>query len=399
MKTGFLDKLMERMGRLDPESLQTHFLRIAQEKGLLETIFQCLQEGVIVLDGVARITYANRAAEQFLGFALDHARGKPIMRYLREIEWDRILDLDASEWLRLSSYEIEVRYPQYRLLNFYVVPLVVADRQERGAVIMLRDVTRDHADSANRMESERLNAIRMLAAGVAHEIGNPLNALNIQLQLLERELRRLPEDSREGVMDLVAVARNEVTRLDHILTQFLRAIRPSKPQMAPERIEVLLKEALALLQQEIENRRIRIELDCPEVIPSLRVDKDQIKQVFFNLIKNALQAMTDGGALTIATTMTDTFVAIAFHDTGTGIAPEDLSHVFEPYYTTKPDGTGLGLMIVQRIVQEHGGKIDIQSGSQSGTTVTILLPLDERRVRLLKPPVRGPRTAEEEASP
>jgi two-component system, sporulation sensor kinase E len=384
MKSAFLDKLIERMDRVDPESLQSHFLHLAQEKGLMEAIFQSIQEGILLIDGQGRMSYANRAAEQFLGFRLEKVRNRPIQRYLPEIDWDRVLALDAAEWTRMVSYEIEVRYPEHRFLSFYVVPLVAVNSTEKGAVVLLRDVTRDRENSVTQIESERINAIRLLAAGVAHEVGNPLNALTIHLQLLARQISRLPEDHRQPLVELMEVAQNEVSRLDLIITKFLKAIRPSTPSLAPADPAALIQETLAILKTEIENRQIRVAIDCPEPLPVLKLDKDQMKQAFFNVIKNGIQSMRDGGLLTLTLHVTGDFVNISVRDTGTGIRPEDFGHIFEPYYTTKTSGTGLGLMIVQRIVQEHGGKILIESAPDAGTTVTIRLPVDERRVRLLK---------------
>lgn len=395
MKAGFLEKLISRLDRLDPESVQTHFLRLAKEKGLLETIFQSIQEGVVVLDGKGIITYTNRAAGELIGFNPTAVTGKPMSRFLREIDWNRILDLDTGEWTKLSSHQIEVRYPEPRVLNFYVVPLSVVESTEKGAVIILRDVTGDRAQEASLVESERLNAVRLLAAGVAHEIGNPLNALNIHLQLLDRELKKNNHNNRPNLLELVEVARTEVTRLDLIITQFLKAIRPSKPNLAKNQINLIIQDTLALLKQEIDNRGAHVELECSSDLPAIRVDKDQIKQAFFNIIKNALQAMPDGGLLRITAAASDRFLAVAFRDNGSGISPEDIGHIFEPYYTTKSEGSGIGLMIVQRIIQDHGGRMDVHSEPGVGTTFTMFLPLDERRVHLLKAHARSKSSSEE----
>lgn len=384
MKSGFLDKLIERLDKLDPQSLQTHFLRLAQEKGLLETIFQAVQEGIVVLDGEGRISYANRAAEDMLGLRPDTWRGRPITKYLEEVDWSRIIAFDTGEWSRLVKQEIEVRHPARRILSFYVVPLAMVESHASGAVVMLRDVTRDREREASVVESERHDAVRLLAAGVAHEIGNPLNALTIHLQLLDRELKRLPAEQAEGLLELLTIARTEVARLDTIISQFLRAIRPSKPRLGAARIDTLIRDTLAVLKQEIENRSLQVNVELPEPIPRVHADRNQMKQAFFNVIKNAFEAMQPGGTLDIVVTADDRCVSVAFRDSGAGIAPEDFGRIFEPYHTTKEKGTGIGLMIVQRIVQDHGGRIEVFSKPGEGTTVVIVLPLDERRVRLLK---------------
>ena len=384
ISTGFLDKLIERLDKLDPDSLQTQFLRLVNERGLLETIFQSIQEGVIVVDGDGNMTYANRAAETLVGFSFDSSRGRPISRALKEIDWNRILDLGDGEWSKLISREIEITYPQQRYVSFYAVPLSGGgDDGGDGAVVILRDVTHERQQEASHVESERLNAVKLLAAGVAHEIGNPLNALTIHLQLLQREIGHLPESLKEPLKELTDIASSEVRRLDLIITQFLKAVRPSEPNLAPAQIETLLEETLELLKLEIENRAIDVQIDRPGTVPKIRVDRDQIKQVFFNITRNAFQAMPDGGRLTITVGSTDRFLSVAFRDTGTGIDPENLGQIFEPYMTTKSEGSGLGLMIVQRIIQNHGGQLEVESKPGQGTRFTVLLPLVERRVRRL----------------
>lgn len=384
MKSTFLDKLIERLDRIDPGSLQSHFLRLAQEKGLLETIFHAVREGLIVLTAKGRITYANAAAQKLLGFSMDSAAGQPISRYLREIEWDRVLDLDEAEWSRLVSREIQISYPEHRILDFYVVPLGGREADLEGAVIILRDVTRDREHEAKTIESERLNALTLLAAGVAHEIGNPLNSLNIHLQLIERELADLPPETEQNLRELLAVSRREVARLDQIISQFLRAIRPAQPSFEKASVADLLKETLDFLKHEIRDRDILVEVVKPDALPPVLLDRNQIKQAFFNIIRNAVQAMPDGGLLKITLAETDRHVAVAFRDSGPGIDAGELSSIFEPYHSTKSEGSGLGLMIVQRIIRDHGGQIEVHSEPRKGTTFTLFLPRDEHRVRLLK---------------
>lgn len=384
IKSGFIDKLIERVDRLDPGSLQTHFLRLAGEKGLLETIFHAIQEGLVVLDEGGRIMYANRAAGRLLGFRVEDAEKQPISRYLREINWDLVLNLDEGEWSRMVSREIEISYPEHRFIEFYVVPLSLVKEDEQGAVLIMRDVTRERKDQAQTLESERLQAVTLLAAGVAHEIGNPLNSLHIHLQLLERELENVSEEDRKPLAELLEVSRKEVSRLDRIIHQFLRAVRPTLPQFEPSNLEELLRESVGFLKNEMEDRGVWFEIESADDLPTVKVDRAQMKQAFYNIIKNALEAMPDGGTLKISLYRKEPFVAAAFRDTGPGIDPKELGRIFEPYQTTKSEGSGLGLMIVQRIAREHGGEIEVDSRPNEGTTFILYLPGEEQRIRLLK---------------
>src|SRR5262249_17679513 len=221
-------------------------------------------------------------------------------------------------------------------------PTRVTAAEEVGHVMILRDITQSRRTAQQTIESERLNALTLLAAGVAHEIGNPLNSLHIHLQLMERSLQNLDDGAKAELQQSIDIARSEVNRLDSIVTQFLRAIRPSRPQLRPENLNTIVEETVRVFTPEIQDRDIVLEQELRSDLPLLQLDRDQMKQAFYNVIKNSLEAMQRHGTLRIYTDMDDTHVLIRFVDTGRGMSAGNLSRVFEPYFTTKPSGTGLG---------------------------------------------------------
>jgi len=414
VKAGFLEKLIERLGRIGPEEVQNYFLRLAQEKGFLETVFNAIQEGIIVTDSKGRITYLNDAACGLFGLEAAEAIGKPLDERVRGSDWESLTKSPGP-----VSHDMEIFYPQNRFINFYIVPLVMEHREsvevtthlrgveeetgqptsqsfgapgrhvagsgeQVGHVMILRDITKSRRTAQQTIESERLNALTLLAAGVAHEIGNPLNSLHIHLQLMERSVQKLHGDAKAELQQSIDIARSEVNRLDSIVTQFLRAIRPSRPQLRPESLNTIIEETVRFFTPEIQDRDITVKQELRSDLPLLQLDRDQMKQAFYNVIKNSLEAMKRHGTLYIRTDMDDTHVIVSFVDTGSGMSAGNLSRVFEPYFTTKSTGTGLGLLIVRRIVREHGGELSIESNEGEGLTLTIRLPYIEKRIRMLE---------------
>lgn len=376
MKSGFFDKIVRRMDRLEPAEVQHYLLRLVQEKGFFEKVFEALQEGVILLDGEGTVTYVNRAACGFFGFQRDVIVGRKLAEGLRGFDWETLARSGGS-----VSRDLEVFYPENRYLNFYVT--AIDEHEDLGFVMLIRDITTTRKLTEEKIESERVSALTLLAAGVAHELGNPLNSLTIHLQLMERRLRKVEGKHSAALLEMLRVAQVELKRLDFIIDQFLTAIRPTHPQLQAVQLNELMRESVDFLRPELKHSGVKVEFDLVSTLPPMPMDANQMKQAFYNLIRNACQAMPDGGTLNIASAFNDFEVRLTFSDTGRGISPDNMSNMFQPFFTTRQTGTGLGLLIVRRIVREHGGEIELESKEGQGTKVTIFLPLVEKKLRML----------------
>ncbi len=380
-KEKFLDRLINKLDAMDATSMQAYILRISKEKGFLETIFNTISEGIIVIDKNLYIKYYNKVAAKLLGFPEDFQNIR-ISQFLTDIEWKDIINKNNETMNTISRQEIEIFYPSRRYVQFYLAPHLEGKNR---ATIILNDITDSREKTLNEIESEKLHIVSLLSASVAHEIGNPLNSLSLHLQLL-KNLISDNEATEKDILEIVDIASNEVSRLDNIISQFLSAVRPAKPIFKTVLLKDLIVDSLNFMQQEIKDKSVNVKCEWPDLLPQVLGDADQIKQAFYNIIKNAIQAMVDGGELKIKCSYDENFTTVSFLDSGCGLSIDNMSEVFDSYHTSKKTGTGLGLMIIERVVRDHNAELVVNSEPNEGTAFVIRFPRNDRRMRMLKSP-------------
>ena len=269
-----------------------------------------------------------------------------------------------------------------RSIGFYSLGLLVVGVLGAAAIfwIQARSLAERRALESAMAREQRLAAVGNLAAGVAHEIRNPLNAISIGLQRLRREFAPAETETRTEYDRFLEILRGEVGRLNEIVGQFLSLARPARLSLADEPLEPLLRDLATLLQSQAAAQNVRIVQELDLAGTAVRMDKPQLTQAFMNLVLNALQAMPGGGALTIRAGLeaAGPTARVSISDTGAGIPAEHLDRIFEPYFTTKAGGTGLGLALARKIVEEHQGSIRVETGPSGGATFSVALPVAER---------------------
>ena len=414
--SSFLDKILGRIDRLDTEGIQNVVQRLEEQRQLFETVFNVIEDGILVVNPKGRIQYCNQAARDLLSSGKEPMEQRSVHQLIPAFNWDHFVDSMSHEAApSMVRLEYALTYPKTCFLRLYGAAIQQQNQENTGYVLVLHDVTESRKKTVEAIESERVHTLTLLASSVAHEIGNPLNALHIHLQLIGRETAKIRdmmtqqrqlgkrgrgrppknleaevgalnmEQSLERLEEFVSVSRGEINRLELIITQFLQAMRPTIPDRKPDHLNAIVIETIELLRPELANRGIELVEELDEQLPDPPLDRAQIKQVLVNLIKNAMQAMDKDGLLRIRTKRDADGVWLSVEDNGMGISKDRISRIFEPYYTTKRKGTGLGLMIVHRIIRDHGGRIMVEPNQPSGTIFRLWLPLFEQQEKLLGP--------------
>jgi PAS domain S-box-containing protein len=354
------------------EQLQVDRLRTLGSREQLQQLMDQLEDGIFLFGDEHRVLFCNRSAEAILGKALAEIRGQPL---------DSLLEASHPLWVIImrgltggsSVRNVPVRVARDGQARELLVSVFGVRDAERhiGSMALLKDM-----DSLKTLQSlvsysARLTALGRLTSGVAHEVKNPLNAMTIHLELLKDQLHASPE----GVQESLQVIESEIRRLDRVVQGFLKFVRPQELTLKVTDLNHLVEEVVTLLRMEWEATGIRFEIRLDQALPPLGVDEELVRQALLNVLLNACQAMPQGGWVRIATYREGTLVCVRVEDEGVGIPSEYLDKIFRLYYTTKSEGSGVGLSLVYRTMQLHDGDVRVSSEVGRGTTVSLVLPI------------------------
>ncbi len=366
-------RLAERQTRSDVQLIEaTHAL--ANLRALHERIVESIRSGVITTDLEQFIYTMNSAGEEMTGYTAEDLRGQEISILLGDIREQVAEALGAATAGHVPPrHEAECLTAEgFRIrLGYSISPLSSERGETTGLVITFQDLTDIRAMEDTSRRQERLSAVGRVAAGIAHEIRNPLAAMRGSIQVLRSEM---PADGAQ--QELMEIVLRESDRLNRIITDFLTYARPRKVALVETDLREPLIETFALLRHSPELRTGQVLDDVvPDEPVTALADAEAFRQVFWNLARNALNAMPDGGLLRGELKWTDAgHVCIVFTDTGRGMSPAQVERLFEPFSSSTTGGTGLGLSIVYQIIRDHGGTINVRSREGHGTTITVELP-------------------------
>lgn len=376
----FLERAMEKVSRMNEESIRGLLRVLADENERLDAVLDSMMDGIVVCDEDHAPILINKAADRLLPLSQSELFDVPLWESLRDEELATFFDsaLNGEESIIDREFALDIKSGT-RILSISVTPLV-REKRIRGTLIHVEETTEKRRREARLRRAESLASLTTLAAGVAHEIKNPLGSISIHVQLMRKSLKNQTEEPLARYLDIVT---EEIDRLNRIVVDFLFAVRPMDIAPINDDIVAVLKELVEFMHVEVETAGIAMSVEYGKNIPLLPFDRRYIKQALLNLVKNAAAAMPDGGKLRLAIELVGEEVRIRVSDSGIGIPEDKLGKIFEPYFTTKENGTGLGLTLTYKIIKEHGGDIAVVSRPGQGTTFTITLPIPQKDRRMI----------------
>ena len=378
----FIQKALGKLDKMNREQVRSLLYDISSENDLLEMVLDSMTDGLVVCDRENRVLRFNKSYERLIPLI----EGDLSDRYV----WNTTSDVEIAEFFqeKLENQEkvIDVEFTltdgMHRTLACSIMPLVKGGSVQ-GSLVHVEDVTEKRSREARLRRAESLAALTTLAAGVAHEIKNPLGSISIHLQLTQKEITNHDTVETGKIKRYLEVIQEEVDRLNRIVVDFLFTVRPMDTNLEVRDINQVVRELLEFVRFELDEAGVSLRIHLEKHLPNIRLDEKYLKQALLNLIKNAVSAMPEGGILSIETIQKGGEVLLKVNDTGVGIPEELIEKIFEPYFTTKDFGTGLGLTLVFKIVKEHLGEVSVSSKEGVGTSFTLCFPVPQHEKRRL----------------
>jgi two-component system sensor histidine kinase HydH len=357
------------------QAYRTTRTSLSRIKAFSDRVVENMPVGLLAADENGKIVSFNRVAEEILKQSPLQMRGRSLEQVLPREVLGLASDLKPGESAILGD-EIECRLHDGTPLYLDVSVSLLQDNEGTapGRLILFRDLTEVQSLKREIETSRRLASLGRLAAGVAHEIRNPLSSIKGFATYFRERYRDNPDDRKTSEIMI-----QEVDRLNRVITQLLEFARPPVIQKKRASLQSLIQHSLKIIERQASAKHIEVYSHLPSEIKEVYLDPDGINQVLLNLYLNALEAMDQGGTLSVSLSVEEgaPWVKIMVSDTGAGISKDDLEHIFDPYFTTKQTGTGLGLAIVHKIIEAHGGEVRAESEIGRGTTVSVLLSATE----------------------
>ncbi|MBU0957031.1 MAG: PAS domain S-box protein [Spirochaetes bacterium] len=376
----FLSRAMDKVSRMNADAIRNLLRTLADENDRLETVLDSMMDGIIVCDVDHRPILINKSAERLIPISQTDLYETNLWTSVRDSELSDFFysSLENEETILDREFALEGKQGT-RIIAISITPLV-KEKRITGTLIHIEETTEKRKKETRLRRAENLASLTTLAAGVAHEIKNPLGAISIHVQLLRKTLQPV---KTAGMERYLSVVEEEIDRLNRIVVDFLFAVRPMDIASINDDLNGMLSELVAFITPETDSMGIQLDVKLEKDLPLLRFDKRYMKQALLNLVKNASAAMDQGGTLQLRSWQENDEVRILVKDNGTGIPEKNLGKIFEPYFTTKANGTGLGLTLTYKIIKEHGGDINVSSREGFGTEFIISLPIPQTEHKLI----------------
>lgn len=373
-KSNFLNSLQKKIDKFDIRTLKEFLNNIIEDFDSLKTVFNSMAEGVCVIDTERNIIFFNKAAAKFLDVSLN-STGIKLDKAIKKAKMFDIINNAIKNDEKLIDYEFNLDSPYAKYITISIQPLV-REGKILGNIIILNDITIGKENEMRLRQAESISTLTNISAGIAHEIKNPLGAIGIHIQLIEQQINKCKCKWSDDFKYSTHIIKEEIDRLSDIVNNFLFTVKPLKSVLMPVNLKDYLDKFLDFILPELDTNHIKLKKNYNE-LPDVWLDENHMRQALLNLIQNSIHAIKNininHGFIEIESYQEKNYVYINIIDNGEGIGDNIQTKVFDPYFTTKNYGTGLGLTIVYKIIKEHNGDIYFSSNNDK-TIFTIRLP-------------------------